>query len=135
MKLMTSKIPSRKHSTINTRFNLYGRPTPHSLMGTVNAYEMQEMEWGIKASIKSYEYDKDVWMGSAMDLDLDLPISAGNGTYGCVDSTRSNNEVSNSSPPVNTATYCKVKEIGPLAIILMINCVLLRGLIAYACAY
>ncbi|KAG1736391.1 uncharacterized protein EDB91DRAFT_1250004 [Suillus paluster] len=109
---MASKIPSRKHSAINTWFNPYGRPTLRSLMGTVNAYEMQEMEWGIKASIKSYERelrqcedDKDVWMGSAMDLDLNLPISAGSGTYGCVDSAMANNE-----------------EIGPLAIIPMMNC-------------
>ncbi|KAG0692288.1 hypothetical protein DFH29DRAFT_882698 [Suillus ampliporus] len=73
-----------------TRFNPYGRPSPHSLRGTISAYETQELKWGIKASIKSYERelqqredDKDVWMGSTMDFDL--PISTGSGTYGCVE--------------------------------------------------
>ncbi|KAG2740867.1 hypothetical protein P692DRAFT_20822457 [Suillus brevipes Sb2] len=88
--LMASKIPSRKNSTFKTRFNPYGRPSPHSLRGTISAYETQELKWGIKASIKSYERelqrredDKDVWMGSAMDFDL--PISTGSGTYGCAE--------------------------------------------------
>jgi len=52
---MASKIPSQKYSAINTQFNPYGRPSLRSLRKTVNAYDMQEMEWGIKASIDSYE--------------------------------------------------------------------------------
>ncbi|KAG2145753.1 hypothetical protein BD769DRAFT_1660877 [Suillus cothurnatus] len=101
---MASKIPSQKYSAINTRFNPYGRPSLRSLRKTVNAYDMQEMEWGIKASIDSYERelrqreDEDVQMGS------DLPINARSGAYGCVDSVMSDNE-----------------EIGPLAIIPMIT--------------
>jgi hypothetical protein len=51
----------------------------------------------------------------------DLPINAGSGAYGCVDSVMSDNEVSNSSLPINTTAYCKSKEIGPLAIIPMIT--------------
>ncbi|KAG1793377.1 hypothetical protein EV424DRAFT_1354237 [Suillus variegatus] len=96
MKLMASNIPSRK-STISVRFN----------PKTMNTYDMQEMEWGIRASIDSYERelrqreDKDVQMGS--DMDLDLPINGRSGTYGCVDSVMSDNE-----------------EIKPLAIIPMI---------------
>lgn len=57
-------------------------------------------------------------MGS--DMDLDLPINGRSGTYGCVDSVMSDNEVSNSPLPINTTTYCKSKEIKPLAIIPMI---------------
>ncbi|KAG2094393.1 uncharacterized protein F5147DRAFT_778997 [Suillus discolor] len=94
---MASKIISRKDNTLKARFNPYGRPSPRSLRGTMNAYEMQELEWGIKASIKSYqrelrqrEDDKDVWMGFAMDLDL--PISTGSGTYGCADTTMVDDE-------------------------------------------
>ncbi|KAG2341223.1 hypothetical protein BDR05DRAFT_949825 [Suillus weaverae] len=62
---------------------------------------MQELKWGIKALIKSYERklrqhedDKDTWMEFAMDLDLPY-----NGTYGCAD------------------TMMVDDEIGPLAIV------------------
>ncbi|KAG1850325.1 hypothetical protein C8R48DRAFT_676825 [Suillus tomentosus] len=108
MKLMASNIiPSRKYSTINMRFNPYGRPSLRSHRKTMNPYDMQEMEWGIKASIDSYERelrqreDEDVQMGS--DMDLNLSINARSGTYGCVDSVMSNYE-----------------EIEPLAVIPMI---------------
>ncbi|KAG1853584.1 hypothetical protein C8R48DRAFT_777100 [Suillus tomentosus] len=100
-------IPSRKYSTINMRFNPYGRPSLRSHRKTMNPYDMQEMEWGIKASIDSYERelrqreDEDVQMGS--DMDLNLSINARSGTYGCVDSVMSNYE-----------------EIEPLAVIPMI---------------
>ncbi|KAG2151553.1 uncharacterized protein EDB93DRAFT_1103006 [Suillus bovinus] len=79
------------------RFNPYGRPSPCSLRGAINAYEMQELKWVIKASITSYECelwqhedDKDAWM--VFTMDLDLPISTESGTYGCMDTTMADDE-------------------------------------------
>ncbi|KAG1811326.1 hypothetical protein EV424DRAFT_1349664 [Suillus variegatus] len=102
---MASKITSHKNSALKVRFNPYGRPSPRTLRGAINTYEMQELKWGIKASIKSYERelrqhedDKDTWMEFAMDLNL--PYSTGSGTYGCADTTMVD------------------EEIGPLAIVL-----------------
>ncbi|KAG2757203.1 hypothetical protein P692DRAFT_20867785 [Suillus brevipes Sb2] len=97
---MASELPSRKNSFVKTRFNPYGRPSARALRGNLLAYEVRELQWGINASLMCYERelqrssDNDVYMGSAMDLDL--PISAGNGTngtYGCTDALMAYDEV------------------------------------------
>ncbi|KAG2108737.1 uncharacterized protein F5147DRAFT_652725 [Suillus discolor] len=84
------------------------KPSACALRGNLQAYEMQELQWGINALLMTYERelqrssDNDVYMGSAVDLDL--PISAGNrtnGTYGCTD------------------VLMAYDEVGPLAIVLV----------------
>ncbi|KAG2102304.1 hypothetical protein BD769DRAFT_1671462 [Suillus cothurnatus] len=94
---MGSNLPSRKHSTFNTQFSPYARASPRALR-SLEAHEIQELEWGIKASLKSYqlelqrrEDDVGIWTGS--DMDIDLPISSASGTYGCVDTAMEDDEI------------------------------------------
>ncbi|KAG1843217.1 hypothetical protein C8R48DRAFT_678778 [Suillus tomentosus] len=73
------------------------QPSARALRGNLLAYEVQELQWGINASLISYERelqrssDEDMYMGSAMDLDL--PNSTGNGTYSCMDTLMMDDEV------------------------------------------
>ncbi|KAG1895990.1 uncharacterized protein F5891DRAFT_983838 [Suillus fuscotomentosus] len=76
---MAFNLPTHRFSAFRPRYNLYSRPPPHSLRESLKAYEIQEIEWSIKAL-----------MGSAMDLYL--PIAAGSSTYGCVDTAMENDE-------------------------------------------
>ncbi|KAG2115328.1 uncharacterized protein F5147DRAFT_649698 [Suillus discolor] len=81
---------------ITTRFNPYARPSPCPCSHFLKKYEIQELKWGIRASMKSYEcelqrhQDNDVWMGS--DMDLDRPITS-SGTYGCADTVMADDEI------------------------------------------
>ncbi|KAG2367153.1 hypothetical protein BDR07DRAFT_1373128, partial [Suillus spraguei] len=83
-------------SKFNTRFSPYARASPRALRSS-EAHEIQELEWGIKASLKSYqlelqrrEDDVGIWIGS--DMDIDLPMSSASGTYGCVDTAMEDEE-------------------------------------------
>ncbi|KAG1810519.1 hypothetical protein EV424DRAFT_1349903 [Suillus variegatus] len=94
---MGSNLPSRKYSAFNTRFNPYAKASPRTLRSS-EAHEIQELEWGIKASLKSYqlelqqrEDDVGIWIGS--DMDIDLPMSSASGTYGCVDTAMEDDEL------------------------------------------
>ncbi|KAG2114204.1 uncharacterized protein F5147DRAFT_650013 [Suillus discolor] len=53
---MGSNLPSRKHSKFNTRFSPYARASPRALRSS-EAHEIQELEWGTKASLKSYQLE------------------------------------------------------------------------------
>ncbi|KAG1820806.1 hypothetical protein EV424DRAFT_1347053 [Suillus variegatus] len=94
-------MPSRETlSPITTWFNPYARPSPHPHSHCfLKKYEIQELKWGIRASMKSYERElqrhqdnhwQDVWMG--YDMDLDQPITS-SGTYGCADTVMADDEV------------------------------------------
>jgi hypothetical protein len=54
---MESALPSRKNSSVKTQFNPYGRPSAYMLRGNLQVYEMQELQWGINASLMSYEHE------------------------------------------------------------------------------
>ncbi|KAG1793242.1 uncharacterized protein BJ212DRAFT_1306290 [Suillus subaureus] len=64
----------------------------------LEAHEIQELEWGIKASLKSYQlalqwHEDNVGIWIEPDMDIDLPMSSASGTYGCVDTAMEDDEL------------------------------------------
>ncbi|KAG2046079.1 hypothetical protein BDR06DRAFT_1015035 [Suillus hirtellus] len=96
----------------NTRLSPYATASPHALRSS-EVHDIQELEWGIKASLKSYQLELQrrgdhVGTRKGSDMDIDLPMRCTSGTYGCVDTAMEDDETrSLAIVPVGNVAGCE----------------------------